>query len=277
MRVVFNEGDTVIRVIICGAGGKMGQEVVKTINSAEDMQIVALIDPSFGLSDGLRFSDLDSAVRSVPADIMIDFTRPDTVEKNIETALANSINCVVGTTGLSTETLERLSASAPDTCLFMAPNFAIGAVLMMRFAKQAARIMETAEVIEFHHDRKLDAPSGTAIRTAQLIAHEFKLKTDDDEIFGASHADDPTETILYEGARGANVEGVSVHSVRLQGYVAHQEVIFGGQGQTLTIRHDSVDRSSFMPGVLLACRSIVVGRKGLIVGLEHFLGSVDDC
>lgn len=253
----------------------MGREVTRTINAAEDMKIVALIDPSFGLSDGRHFPDLESAVNLVEADIMIDFTRPDTVEKNIEIALSHGINCVVGTTGLSTQTLERLSAIAPDTCLFMAPNFAIGAVLMMEFAKQAARFMDTAEIIEFHHDKKIDAPSGTAIRTAKLIGDVFTRKAETTEGTWTSHAVEQKETILYEGARGADVDGVTVHSVRLQGYVAHQEVIFGGQGQTLAIRHDSIDRSSFMPGVLLACRN-VIGHKGLIIGLEQFLGDAHE-
>jgi 4-hydroxy-tetrahydrodipicolinate reductase len=168
---------------------------------------------------------------------------------------------VVGTTGLTPERLEELALSAPpDTCLFVAPNFAIGAVLMMRFAAEAARFMPHAEIVELHHDRKADAPSGTAMRTAALIAAAREARP---ETPGR-------ETEIAEGARGALVDGVPVHSVRLPGLVAHQEVVFGGPGQTLTIRHDSIDRTSFMPGVVLAVRK-TVQRSGLIVGLEHYL------
>jgi 4-hydroxy-tetrahydrodipicolinate reductase len=183
------------------------------------------------------------------------------VEHAIETALRAGVHCVVGTTGLATETVERLATVAPDgTCLFVAPNFAIGAVLMMRFAQSAARYMPHAEIIELHHDRKADAPSGTAMRTAALIA-------------GARESMPPApgrETEIAEGARGASVDGVTVHSVRLPGLVAHQEVIFGGIGQTLSIRHDSIDRTSFMPGVVLAIRQ-TVKRSGLVIGLERYL------
>ena len=173
-------------------------------------------------------------------------------------------DCVVGTTGLAEERLAKLAELAPDgTCLFVAPNFALGAVLMMEFAQRAARFMPHVEITELHHDKKADAPSGTAIRTARMIAAAR----------GAAPSVPGRETELpgMEGARGALVDGVSVHSVRLPGLVAHQEVLFGGQGQTLTIRHDSIDRTSFMPGVILACRE-VGARSGLIVGLEKLMG-----
>ena len=195
---------------------------------------------------------------------MVDFTHPTVVEGNLRTALPLGVDCVVGTTGLSEEKLAELAELAPaGTALFFAPNFAIGAVLMMQFAELAARHMPYVEVTEFHHDKKADAPSGTAIRTARMIA--------------AARGEAPvvpgreTELPGMEGARGALVDGVSVHSVRLPGLVAHQEVLFGGQGQTLTIRHDSIDRTSFMPGVVLAVRE-VGSRSGLIVGLEKLMG-----
>ena len=176
-------------------------------------------------------------------------------------ALAAGVDCVVGTTGLSADTLRALADGAvDDACLFVAPNFAIGAVLMMRFAAQAARYLPHVEIIELHHDKKADAPSGTALRTASLIAETR-----------ASVPDAPgRETEIAEGARGALVDDVSIHSVRLPGMVAHQEVLFGGQGQTLSIRHDSIDRTSFMPGVLLATRK-VGALSGLVIGLENVM------
>ncbi len=195
---------------------------------------------------------------------MVDFTHPSVVAANLRTALAAGVDCVVGTTGLPQAAVQELAAIAPEgTCLFVAPNFAIGAVLMMRFAEQAARFMHSVEIVELHHDRKADAPSGTAVRTAQLIA---AARGKAPETPGRE-----TELPGMEGARGAVVDGVHVHSVRLPGLVAHQEVAFGGQGQTLTIRHDSIDRTSFMPGVVLAIRE-VGGRSGLVVGLEQLLG-----
>ena len=233
-----------------------------------DLELVAVIDPAhagepIGEGSDLRIAgDLAAAIAEAQPDVMVDFTHPSVVAGTIATALAAGVHCVVGTTGLAQADLERLAADAPaDTCLFVAPNFAIGAVLMMRFAATAARFMPHAEIIELHHDRKADAPSGTALRTAALVAGARETVP----------AAPGRETELAEGARGALVDDVAVHSVRLPGLVAHQEVIFGGQGQTLTIRHDSIDRTSFMPGVVLAIRE-TVGRSGLIVGLEHYLG-----
>lgn len=261
-----------IKVLVTGAAGRMGSEVVRAVTGADGMQVVAAVDPNVSVcfvtdERGTQVEctqDLAAAIAAFRPDVMVDFTRPDVVEANLRVALPAGVDCVVGTTGVSEELLAELAALAPEgTCLFFAPNFAIGAVLMMRFAEQAARFMPHAEVIELHHDRKLDAPSGTALRTAKLIA--------------AARDDAPpapgreTELPGLEGARGANADGVPVHSVRLPGLVAHQEVVFGGQGQTLTIRHDSIDRTSFMPGVVLAIRE-VGARAGLVVGLDVLMG-----
>ena len=261
-----------IRVLVAGAAGRMGAETVRAVSAEPDMDIVAAVDPGLAsrtVCDASGeaapgFTDLARAIAETAPDVMVDFTRPDTVAANVRTALAAGVDCVVGTTGVAPETFEALAADAPaGTCLFVAPNFAVGAVLMMRFAETAARFMPSAEVVELHHDRKLDAPSGTAMRTASLIAATRKATP--------SAPGRETEIPGAACARGALVEGVPVHSVRLPGLVAHQEVLFGGQGQTLTIRHDSIDRTSFMPGVVLAVRS--VGElSGLVVGLETFMG-----
>ena len=258
-----------IDVLVSGAAGRMGAEVVRAVTAANDMRVVSAVDPlNVGLlvDDGADGSvtcshDLATAIAETSPHVMVDFTHPDAVESNLRVALAAGVDCVVGTTGLAQSVLEDLASATPGgVCLFVAPNFAIGAVLMMRFAADAARYLPHVEIIELHHDRKADAPSGTALRTAGLIA--------------AARTGVPAapgrETELAEGARGAFVDGVGVHSVRLPGLVAHQEVIFGGQGQTLTLRHDSIDRTSFMPGVVLAVRE-VGSRSGLIVGLEHLM------
>lgn len=261
-----------IRVLVSGAAGKVGIEVVRAVSAADGMQVVAAVDPgSAGClvrsADGEHIecrSDLASAIASTKPDVMIDFTHPTVVEGNLRVALPFGVDCVVGTTGLSEEKLAELATLAPHgTTLFFAPNFAIGAVLMMQFAETAARYMPYVEVTEFHHDKKADAPSGTAIRTARMIA---AARGEAPSVPGRE-----TELPGMEGARGALVDGVSVHSVRLPGLVAHQEVLFGGQGQTLTIRHDSIDRTSFMPGVVLAVRE-VGSHSGLIVGLEKLMG-----
>ncbi|MBE0477233.1 MAG: 4-hydroxy-tetrahydrodipicolinate reductase [Coriobacteriia bacterium] len=259
-----------IRVLVTGAAGRMGREVVRAVAAEPDMAVVAAVDPAapgVAIDDGAGgavtcSADLPAALRETRPDVLVDFTRPDAAEADVRTALAEGVDCVVGTTGLPEETLRDLAEGVPeDTCLFVAPNFAIGAVLMMRFAAEAARFLPHAEVVELHHDRKLDAPSGTALRTARLIA----------EARGETPAAGGRETESVPGARGAAVEGVAVHSVRLPGLVAHQEVLLGGQGQTLTLRHDSIDRTSFMPGVLLAVRK-VGSLSGLVVGLEELMG-----
>jgi len=257
----------VIRVLVSGAAGRMGSEVVRTVLAEADMELVCAVDPgragdAVGEGTSLTYeADLAAAIDSTSPQVMVDFTHPSAVAANIGIALSKGVHCVIGTTGLATDELERLAARAADgACLFMAPNFAIGAVLMMRFAQQAARYMPHVEIIELHHDRKADAPSGTALRTATLIA---EARAEVPETPGR-------DTEIVQGARGAFVNDVAVHSVRLPGLVAHQEVLFGGQGQTLSLRHDSIDRTSFMPGVVLAIRN-VIRHSGLIIGLERFM------
>ena len=262
-----------IRVLVCGAAGKMGREVIKAVSAADGMEVVAAVDPGAGgvcVESGVTGvtmeckSGLAEVIAEYKPDVLVDFTHPTVVEGNLRTALPLGVDCVVGTTGLSDERLADIATLAPEgTALFFAPNFAIGAVLMMRFATDAARYMPYVEITELHHDKKADAPSGTAIRTAHLIA---EARAEVPHVPGRE-----TELPGMEGARGALVEDVTVHSVRLPGLVAHQEVLFGGQGQTLTIRHDSIDRTSFMPGVVLAVRE-VGAHSGLIIGLENFMG-----
>lgn len=254
-----------IKVAVSGCAGRMGSAVVAAVTAADDMEVACGIDPhATGESPFPVFASVAEAVAGSRFDVLVDFTQPNVIEGNLREALPAGIDCVVGTTGLSNEKLEELAALAPaGTCLFYAPNFTTGAVLMMQFAKAAAPYFPEAEVLEFHHCNKKDAPSGTAVRTAQIIS----------EARGGRASGAPgkeTEIAGAEGARGALVEGVPVHSVRSMGYVASQEVVFGSMGQTLSIRHDSWDRSSYMPGVLLGIRS-VGGREGLIVGLENFM------
>jgi 4-hydroxy-tetrahydrodipicolinate reductase len=217
-----------INVAVSGAAGRMGQTVCEAVETAADMALVGRADP-------LLDADLLDVLGD--ADVVVDFSTPDSALANARHCLEAGVHCVMGTTGADLSELEGVG----DANLFVAPNFAIGAVLMMKFAQEAARHMPDVEIIELHHDRKLDAPSGTAKRTAELIA-----------------------------AAGGNVHE-PIHSVRLPGLVAHQEVIFGGPGQTLTMRHDSVDRASFMPGVLLAIRRVAGLDRSPTVGLEHLL------
>ena len=241
----------------------MGSAVVDAVTAADDMTVVCGIDPYGETGEFPVYKAIADAVDDEEFDVLVDFTAPSVVAGNLEVALPKGIDCVVGTTGLTNEKLDELSALAPQgTCLFYAPNFTTGAVLMMQFAKAAAPFFPEAEVIEFHHCKKKDAPSGTAVRTAQMIA--------DARGFESSAPGSETEMPGCEGARGALVDGVPVHSVRSMGFVATQEVIFGSMGQTLTIKHDSWDRTSYMPGVLLGIRS-VGERSGLIVGLEEFM------
>ncbi|MDA3937512.1 MAG: 4-hydroxy-tetrahydrodipicolinate reductase [Actinomycetota bacterium] len=258
-----------IDVLIAGAAGRMGSEVVRAVTAAQDMRVAAAVDPAnegLTVPDGQGGSvtcsaDLDAAIRTTNPSVMVDFTHPTVVEANLAVALGAGVDCVVGTTGLPETRLAELAEGAPKgTCLFMAPNFAVGAVLMMRFAAQAAIYMPHVEIIELHHDQKADAPSGTAMLTASLIAGARSTVPSSPGM----------ETEIAEGARGASVHDVSVHSVRLPGMVAHQEVLFGGQGQTLSIRHDSIDRTSFMPGVIMACRE-VGSRSGLVIGLDRLM------
>jgi 4-hydroxy-tetrahydrodipicolinate reductase len=240
---------------VLGAQGRVGREVCRAVEEAPDTELVAAIDVD---------DELDALVRS-GAEAVVDFTHPDVVMDNLEFCIDHGIHAVVGTTGFDDGRLEQLRtwlADAPGTGVLVAPNFSIGAVLMMRFATEAARFFDSVEVVELHHPDKADAPSGTARRTAELIA---AARRD----VGAGSMPDATSTAL-EGARGAEVDGVPVHSVRLRGLVAHQEVLLGGLGETLTIRHDSLDRASFTPGVLTGLRAIG-SRPGLTVGLENFL------
>jgi 4-hydroxy-tetrahydrodipicolinate reductase len=233
----------------------MGAEVCQAVEAAEDMSLVAAIDV------GDRMLDLVDA----GAEVVVDFTHPDAVLDNIRFCVAHDIRCVVGTSGFDAEklgTVREWLSPKPSLGVLIAPNFALGAVLSMRFAQLAARYYPSAEIIELHHAGKADAPSGTAAHTAGLIA---AARTE-------SGLGKPPDATVSErpGARGASVDEVRVHSVRLTGLVAHQEVLFGGEGETLTIRHDSLDRKSFMPGVLLGVREIVT-RPGLTVGLENVL------
>ncbi len=242
----------------------MGTAVVQALTQAEDMKLICGIDPHCAKRDFPVYASLTEALNSEAFDVLVDFTAPHVVEGNLRATLPRGIDCVVGTTGLSEATLAELAELAPEgTCLFYAPNFTTGAVLMMQFAKAAAPYFPEAEVIEFHHCNKKDAPSGTSVTTAKMIAEGRA---------GRASAAPGKETELagMAGARGALVNGMPVHSVRSMGFVASQEVIFGSLGQTLTIRHDSWDTQSYMPGVLWGIRS--VGKEsGLIVGLENFM------
>ncbi len=252
-----------IQVAVAGFAGRMGSAVVDAVTAADDMEVACGIDPKAPTAPFPTYVSLEAALDACSFDVLVDFTQPDVVADTLSVALPAGVDCVVGTTGMSDETLQNLAKSAkPGTCLFYAPNFTTGAVLMMQFAKAAAPFFPEAEVIEFHHANKKDAPSGTATRTAQIIAEARE--------FESSAPGKETELAGFEGARGALVSGVPVHSVRSMGYAASQEVIFGSMGQSLTIRHDSWDRTSYMPGVLLGIRS-VKNNSGLIVGLENFM------
>jgi 4-hydroxy-tetrahydrodipicolinate reductase len=242
-----------MRVAVLGSKGKVGTTMVQAVQAAEDLTLSAEVDAGDALSQ----------LTDNKTEVVIDFTHPDVVMANLEFLIDNGINAVVGTTGFTDERLQQVRswvAAKPDVAVLIAPNFAIGAVLSMHFAKQAAPFFESVEVIELHHPQKADAPSGTAGRTAALIAEARK---------DLPPNPDATSTSL-PGARGADVDGVPVHSVRLAGLVAHQEVLFGTMGETLTIRHDSIDRTSFVPGVLLAVRR-VAECPGLTIGIESLL------
>jgi 4-hydroxy-tetrahydrodipicolinate reductase len=244
-----------INVAVLGAKGRMGAETVKAISAATDLQLVAQID----LGDSLE------QLATSGAQVVVDFTHPDAVMNNLEFAINNGIHVVVGTTGFDDAKLNLVKSwleKNPKVGAVIAPNFGLGAVLMMQFAAKAARYFESVEIVELHHPDKADAPSGTASRTADLITQARK---------SASRPAMPDKTSSgLEGARGAKVGDVPVHSVRLRGLVAHQEVLLGDQGETLSIRHDSIDRTGFMPGVLLAVRE-VVKTPGLTFGLEHLM------
>ena len=258
---------TWIRVGVLGAGGRMGRTVCSAVQADASLELVAAIDPHHAgeqIDGGLEIAaDLDALV-AARVQVVVDFTSHDAAMSNLEWCGEHGIHAVVGTTGFSVADLDKLAKLFDDTpqtpnCL-IAPNFAIGAVLMMRFAEMAAPYFETAEVIEFHHDAKIDSPSGTATHTAARIAAA-----------SSDWAPDPTKTETSRGARGAEPSpGVHVHAVRMRGMVAHQEVIMGTTGQTITIRHDSIDRTSFMPGVVLAAKN-VASRPGLTIGIDSLL------
>ncbi len=244
-----------IRVGVLGARGRVGTEVCKAVDAAADMELVAMVDAG----------DWMFNVADAGTEVVVDFTHPDVVMDNVRFCVDQGIHAVVGTTGFTEARLTQVRewlAPKPDLGVLIAPNFAIGAILSMRFAAMAARFYESVEIVELHHSRKADAPSGTAARTAELIAAARAQA-------GMGLPPDATTRAL-PGARGADIDGVRVHAVRLTGLVAHQEVLLGTQGETLTIRHDTLDRSSFMPGVLLAVRA-VPNRPGLTVGLEPLL------
>jgi 4-hydroxy-tetrahydrodipicolinate reductase len=244
-----------INVAVLGARGRMGSEVVKAVEATDGLALVAALD----LGDSLE------QLKGSAAHVVVDFTTPDSVMSNLEFLINNGINVVVGTTGFDDAKLATVKgwlSQNPSVGVLIAPNFAIGAVLMMEFAEKAARYFESAEIIELHHPAKVDAPSGTAARTAELMGAARKDA-------GLDAMPDATTTSL-PGARGASVNGIPVHSVRARGLVAHQEVLFGGLGETLTIRHDSIDRAGFMPGVILGVRKIV-NTPGLTHGLDKFM------
>jgi 4-hydroxy-tetrahydrodipicolinate reductase len=244
-----NRGDA-IKVGVLGAKGRMGAEVCRAVDAAEDTVLVAAVD-----ADEPR-----EPLRA--ADVVVDFTSPSAVLDNLRWCIGAGLSCVVGTTGFDADRIDvvrELVAAQPAVGVIIAPNFGIGAVLMTRFAVQAAPYFDSVEIVELHHAQKVDAPSGTARRTAELVAEARRAPSPD------------ATTDELAGARGADVDGVRVHSVRLAGLVAHQEVLLGGTGETLTIRHDSLSRESFMPGVLLAVRA-VLDRPGLTVGIDDLLG-----
>ncbi|MEW1638762.1 4-hydroxy-tetrahydrodipicolinate reductase [Streptomyces sp. NPDC093801] len=244
-----------LRVAVLGARGRIGSEAVKAVEAAEDMELVAAL----GRGDKL------ATLAEAGAQVAVELTTPDSVMDNLDFLVGHGIHAVVGTTGWNEDRIGRLEtwlAGSPGTGVLIAPNFSIGAVLTMKFAAQAARYFESVEVVELHHPNKVDAPSGTATRTAQLIAAARAEA-------GLGAQPDATATAL-DGARGADVGGVPVHAIRLRGLLAHQEVLLGGEGETLTIRHDSLHHSSFMPGILLGVRR-VTQTPGLTFGLENFL------
>jgi len=247
----------VINVGVLGARGKVGSEICAAVEAADGLALVAGVDAG----------DPIGALSDAGAQVVVDFTHPDVVMANLEYCISHGIHAVVGTTGFTDDRLDTLRgwlADAPGVGVLIAPNFSIGAILMMRFAAIAAPFYESVEVLELHHPTKADAPSGTARRTAELIAAARRDA-------GVGPVPDATiDGASLDGARGAVVDGIHVHGMRIRGMIAHQEVVLGGPGETLTIRHDSMDRASFAPGVLTGVRAIGE-HPGLTVGLEHFL------
>lgn len=262
-----------VRVLVAGAAGRMGREVAKAVAGDPETELVGAVDVHEIGADAGELAgvgprgvpvrgELGAALRETGAEVIVDFTRAEAAYSNARAALSAGVSPVVGTTGMSPEQIAELARLAEERAVgaVVAPNFALGAVLLMRFAAQAARYLPEVEIIELHHEKKVDAPSGTALKTAEMIR--------------AARAPErlprPAEEIKVPGCRGGDLDGIRIHSVRLPGYLAHEEVIFGGVGQTLTLRHDSMDRTSFMPGVLLAVKR-VRGLKQLVYGLENLL------
>ena len=247
-----------IKIGVCGANGKMGKEVVNAVNNADDMELVAKID----IVDG-EFASVEDALKSKDIDVIIDFTQPNSIYNNAKLCLTNKVNIVIGTTGLSDEQIKDLETLSNEnkTACFIAPNFSTGAVLMMMFSKMASKYFDNAEIIELHHNQKKDAPSGTAVKTASMMA-------ENNENFTKGNCPE-TETI--QGARGASsYNNIHIHSVRMPGYIASQEVIFGASGQILTIRHDSMNRECYMAGVLLATR-YAYDNRNFVYGLDNIM------
>ncbi|MGE5371296.1 MAG: 4-hydroxy-tetrahydrodipicolinate reductase [Solirubrobacterales bacterium] len=262
-----------IRVLVTGALGKMGAETVRAVTASPETELVGAVDVQAkghkissitGNESDQRalFTDLEQAIERCRPQVTIDFTNPQAVYENVRTCLRKGIHCVVGSTGLTAQDIAALAAIAEENRIGLAivPNFAIGAVLMMKFAETAAKYFEDVEIIELHHNQKLDAPSGTAIKTAEMIGSVKPF-------IPTGH---PEEFEKLPGVRGGAENGVRIHSVRLPGMIAHQEVIFGGLGQVLTIRHDSMNRESFMPGVILSVKK-VIQTTGLTYGLEPMM------
>jgi 4-hydroxy-tetrahydrodipicolinate reductase len=260
-------------VVVVGPRGKMGREVVRTVLGDPELELVGAVDrtvsgvdvgQALGLPEtGVLLSTrLNETLIEAKPDVMIDFTTPMAVRNHVEAAIEYGVRPVVGTTGITPDDLRSWDDALREKQIggLVAPNFAIGAILMMKFAAMAARYLPHVEIIELHHDQKLDAPSGTAVKTAELIARER----------ASIQQGHPQEEEKWAGARGAEFEGMRIHSVRLPGFVAHQEVIFGGIGQTLTIRHDSISRESFMPGVAMAAKKVMT-YEGLVYGLENLI------
>jgi 4-hydroxy-tetrahydrodipicolinate reductase len=264
-----------IKVLVSGAAGKMGREVIKALKKETDMKLVGAVDiAQVGIDAGedagvgpagIEISkNLKATISDSRPDVVIDFTHPNVAMMNIRVILDSKVHAVIGTTGLTDENLaeiKKLCSKNKVNCI-VAPNFAVGAVLMMMFSKTAAKYMPNVEIIELHHDKKADAPSGTALKTAELILQSEAAKG---IVKGKS-----AEIEKLDGVRGGSMNGIHIHSIRLPGFVAHQEVIFGGIGQTLTIRHDSLSRESFMPGVIMAVRKVRT-IEGLVYGLENLL------
>lgn len=263
-----------IKVTIAGARGRMGTEAVKAIEETTDIEIVSILDYKH---DGLHldqeqvnahevgypiYTSFEELIQSTSPDVLLDLTTPDVVFNNMNEAIQRGVRPVVGTSGLQKEEIDQLTALSKEQEVggIIAPNFSIGAVLMMKFSAYAARYLDDIEIIELHHDKKVDAPSGTAVKTAEMITKVRK----------AHKQGHPNEEEKLQGARGADIEGMKVHSVRLPGLLAHQEVLLGGEGELLTLRHDSFNRSSFMSGVILSIRQ-VMKEKELIYGLENLI------